>query len=672
MKNKFLYFFYTFFIYSNLFAGSPSDIYPSLSQIVDGYIWSTNGWNGTSSTDGTCGVDSHYLDTDNYMVIHYFGVDPSDPSGTSCFVATSIFSNTGVPCSYGNSIYGGTCVPICPTGTFTSKLNICKTCPTGTIYDYNHDSCIDPNSCPPPSSLVNGVCKDLSAFDNDPYGCIKNGGSPTGNLTNPSGNGFWHSGFDLKWKSKCQSPSGAIADTVAVIAGITGNISGTPDKFGSLLGKGIQKVKDAWTNLFNTKGSIPSDYYIALPKYNPASKTYEPEILANPIAPGADGVTPSRAPTLEIDPYNEFLNTTYFPKNNLDSNGYPIVDEATMDRFNTSNEIYKDNGTDPITYTFTPNLQNIWKSTSGSSPSKPLYDSPKMVSDPSHSPKTTIDAPTFRVVPPGSTFYPPVPVVVDHATSSTVVSHTFEGSLPVKQWKTSTDYPDGSKSVEIVDIEEDLKRGDRSFTVESPGGSSSTTSETFNIPNYVPGSTDPRAFDIAKTSPSVNTPHPINTSTSGTAPINAIDPITGYPSPSTPTTPSIDNNIPASQPGQDIINAPMPSYSFPTLGDFTPFEKTSTDGMISDTATLFSNVGSQLTSVKSTFDSTKSLLNGSWTPPTIPPGVCGNTLVLNWHGRAIDLCPPIVDSTSKASPIVSPIVTLGGMGLAISIFLGGF
>jgi hypothetical protein len=670
MKSKFSFLASFFIVPCFVFAGNPVDVFPDLFQIVDGNIWKTNGWNypNDGQSSGTCNLAPSPYSASSWFVYHTFSHVPNSPD---CYFSYSVFSDTHVSCSFGNSINAGTCVPTCPTGTFTSKNNNCETCPSGTIYDYNHNSCIDPNACPPPSSIVNGICKDLSPFDNDPYGCIKNGGSPSGDFTNSSGKSFWQSGFSLKWKPKCQSPSGAVADTIAVTAGITGNISGNPDLLGSLLGKGIQKVKDAWTNLFNTKGSIPDDYFISLPKFNPTSKTYEPDIRTNPIPSGSDGVTPSRTPSLDVDPYNEFLNTTYFPNNNLDSNGYPIVDEATMDRFNTSNHIYNDNGTDPTVYSFTPNLQNIWKSTSGSTSSKPIYDSPIMVSDPAYSPKTTIDTPTFRVVPPNSTFYPPVPVVVDHATSSTVVSNTFEGSLPVKQWKISSSYPDGTSSLEIVNIDEILKRGDHSFTVVSPSGSTSTTSETFNIPNYVSGSTDPHTFDIVKTSPTTNYPQTINTSTSGSTPLNPIDPVTGYPSPST-SIPTSSNNIPVSQSGQDIINAPMPSYSFPTLGDFIPFEKTSTEGMISDTSTLFSNLGTQLTSVKSTFDSTKSLLNGSWTAPAIPPGVCGNTLVLNWHGRSIDLCPPIVDSTSKASPIVSPIVTLGGMGLAISIFLGGF
>ena len=47
-------------------------------------------------------------------------------------------------------------------------------------------------------------------------------------------------------------------------------------------------------------------------------------------------------------------------------------------------------------------------------------------------------------------------------------------------------------------------------------------------------------------------------------------------------------------------------------------------------------------------------------------------LHFDFHGKHVDLCPPLVNSTQQFSPIVSSVVTLGGMAFAIAIFIGGF
>jgi hypothetical protein len=538
--------------------------------------------------------------------------------------------------------------------------------------------------CPSGQTLVNNVCTlppppDLSTYNNNPYLCIKNGGWPTGSFSNSTGLPFWKTGFSLKWVNKCSDQTGMINGTIPLIAGVTGNISGNPDLLGSLIAKGINKFKNFINGLLTAPNAVPlkNDYLLTLPKWDSSLNGYEPNIVSNPIPTGADGITPSRAPDLTVDPYNEFLNKTWFPQNPSLSPENQTINAATVGRFNTSNANFPDNGTDPITYIFTPNLANIWKSTTGSptSGTTPMYSAPQMSPSPAYAPKGTIDAPTFRVVPPDSTFYPPVVVEkVADVPTTTVVSNGFDGSLPVKTWTVSKNFPDGSSSQEVTSINESLKRGVTNYTVISPDGFSNTIGYTFNVPNYVSGSSDPATMQAFKTSPVSNSPQTINTSTSGSIPSTSIDPTTGYPtSPSSgASTYQPASNLPTTSNGQDIVNAPMPSYSFPDLVDFVPFDVAPVNEMVTGTSELFGNIRTQLTAVKTTFDNTKTLLNGSWTPPAIPPGACGDSLVLNWHGRSIDLCPPIVNSTSKISPIVAPIVTLGGMALSITIFIGGF
>lgn len=532
----------------------------------------------------------------------------------------------------------------------------CPTCSVGTKWDFTTQTCKP---------------VDLQLFDNDPYGCIKNGGIPTGSVQNTGGLAFWKTGFSLKWVRKCNNKQGAIDETIPLIAGITGNISGKSDLLGILLDKGIKKVKGIWNDLLNSGTPISDDYLLGLPKYNPNTKTYEPVVKTNPIEKGADGVTPARAQTLEVDPYNQFLRDEYFPKNNLDPSGDPVVDMATADRFNKTNEIFKDNGTDPVTYTFTPNNANIWKSTKGVQTSEPVYDTIEMVASPSgvYSPKTTYETPTFRVAPSDLTFYPPVPVHFTDVPVQSTVSDTLVAGKPVKQWENTRHYSDGSASRETILIDETAKKGVRSTTVIASNSASSTTSETFDIPNYVPGSTDPANYDIGKNGPVITGTAPIKNGTTSGTPI--IDPVTGYPT-TTPDPFANTGSLPTTAEGQDIINAPMPSYNVPTVGDFVPFDSNPISEMITGSSELFSNISNQIASTKTVFDNTKLMLEGGWTPPVIPAGSCGDSMAFDFHGRHIDLCPPLVNSTAVASPIVSSVVTIGGMGFAVMIFIGGF
>lgn len=596
----------------------------------------------TLDPNGWCkDIPHHWVSTPNqYDMYDYMG---------NTYSTTNHYLITG----YINPRFGSGNYPVCDL--YYKNYTSAPSCPSGYTYDSTNCTCVNP----------------FPAYDNDPYQCLKHGGFPTGSLQNTGGLAFWKTGFSLKWVRKCNDKQGAIDQTIPLVAGITGNISGKPDLLGILLDKGLKKIKGIWNNLLSSGTPIKDDYLLSLPKYDPNTKTYEPDIKTNPIEKGADGVTPTRTQTLEVDPYNEFLRKEYFPNNNLDPNGDPIIDMATADRFNKMNEIFKDNGTDPITYTFKPNEANIWKSTKGVQTSEPVYDSIEMVAsaDGSYAPKTTYEAPTFKVVPPDSTFYPPVPVQIDTVPVQSTVSDAVVLGKTVRKWENTRNYPDGSVSRETVLIDETAKKGVRTTTVISKGGASSTVSETFDIPNYVPGSTDPSTYDIGKNGPVTTGTVPINNGTTSGAPI--IDPVTGYPT-TTPDPFVNSGSLPSTAEAQDLINAPMPSYNVPSVGEFIPFDSNPVTDMINGTSELFSNISSQIASTKTVFDNTKSMLQGGWTPPVIPAGSCGDSMAFDFHGRHIDLCPPLVNSTAVASPIVSSVVTIGGMAFAVIIFVGGF
>ncbi len=229
--------------------------------------------------------------------------------------------------SQGSYLLGTTCTPACPTGTFASKDNVCVTCPEGTVYYYNQNTCIDPQTCSNNMFMViEGQCNDMTPYDNDPYQCIKHGGFPSIRGVGEGGI-FAKSGFGFKMVPKCNDRQHEIDGTIPLVAGVTGNISGRPDLLGSLIGKGIDKLKNYLNDLFTTSApkDIANDLTLSLPKYSPTTKTYEPEIVTNPIPKGSDGVTPSRSPDITLDTYNEFLRTEYFPANNLDSSSIKLL-----------------------------------------------------------------------------------------------------------------------------------------------------------------------------------------------------------------------------------------------------------------------------------------------------------------------------------------------------------
>lgn len=613
------------------------------SIILASILFSNIVFAGSNPCGKTFVVD-HQADRNSLRSIPY--TDPPWDNWTCSTTSTT----------YRNVFVSYTTIPKVPTGEYYVKnwkeiwYNAVSSCPVGQFPD-QFNVCLTPS---------------LPDYDDNPYECTKHGGIPTGHAEGTGS--IFGSNFSIKWVRKCQTRDEAINGTLPLIAGVTGNISGNPDLLGILFDKGMKKIKDLWGKAFSDGTPITNDYMLSLPKYNPTTKTYDTEIIETPIPKGADGVTPSRSPVIESDPYQTFLRDEYFPKNNLDSSGYPKINQADVDNFNTANTIFKDNGTDPIIYTYTPNTSNIWSSTMGQTSTKPVYDTVSMVSsNPVYVPKTTYDAPTFRIAPPDSTFYPPVPVKITDVPVTSTVQNTSIAGTPVKQWTNTIYFPDGSSSREVISIDETNKKGVRTTTTISPDGTTHTTSETFDLPNYVPNSTDSTSYDVVKNAPVTTGTATLNPPTT-TTPIK-IDPVTGLP---VETSPFPTSTAPTTAVGQDLINAPMPSFSFPNLAEFVPFDVAPVNEMMTQTSDLFSNIHTQLTAIKTTFDDTKGLLNGSWTPPAIPSGACGDSLILHWHGQDVDLCPPMLQTTSQFAPIVTPLVTLGGMALAIIIFIGGF
>jgi hypothetical protein len=86
------------------------------------------------------------------------------------------------------------------------------------------------------------------------------------------------------------------------------------------------------------------------------------------------------------------------------------------------------------------------------------------------------------------------------------------------------------------------------------------------------------------------------------------------------------------------------------------------------------NIKSSYDSINKIFTDDMDLLKGKGFTPINPPsaGECGDMLTIHFHGKDTDLCPPMVSTVSKVSPIFETLTVIGGMSISISIFLGGF
>lgn len=520
----------------------------------------------------------------------------------------------------------------CPTNTIPDTQDICTpSCTSGQSFSWKTQSCA---ILPTPP---------LSSFNNDPQGCNKAGGYFYSTGTEQVGGTSYGASFfggagiviggDLKSTTQC----GTLIDVVGQVA--TSALAMIPlasKLFGSM---GLKKMANmaylnklqALPNLSNKPLALP-DTNVGLPKLSPpptgggVAPAPTVPIVETPVPTSTNtgGVTgPSRSPTITADTNYQNIPDTFIP---IKTSGDPIVDYSVVDRFNSVADL-----------STSPMLDEIVAPIGSSSkPVKETFDFSQIIAN-SQTPSTVATVPV-----------------------TTTKTFTYSGYDPVDLYTTTKTFPDSTTLIQTVKINTITKTGTIDFTTLSPTGETSTIYEPIYVPTYT-GTLAP----VAVQPPTGTTFSPPTTSTPpvGTTGVTNTTPIgTGVTNP---------NQI-SGQSGTDVVNANMPSYAFPDLGKFTPFDSTAVADMMTGTSDLMLNIRNQLTAVKTTFDSTKALLNGSWTPPVIPAGACGDSLTLNWHGRNIDLCPPMAEATSKVSPIVAPIVTLGGMALSISLFLGGF
>lgn len=467
----------------------------------------------------------------------------------------------------------------------------------------------------------------LSNYDNDPQGCSDSGGYFYSAGTEQVGGTSYGASFfggsgiviggDLKSVTKC----GTLGDVVGQILNTAIQMIPLASRmFGS---SGLKKMANL--AVLDKLQSLPSssnppkdfsDMYVGMPRL-PSPSGGEPvvPITESPVPPSTNssGVTgPSRAPNITPDPNYSSIPDIFVPSK---TSGDPVFDYSIVDRFNVVSEV----STAPLLSDIVPNVG------SSSLPVKETFDFSKMVS-------TSPEPSTIATVP-------------------TVVtrSQSYSGSDPVDNYVVTKTYPDSSSSVQTVKINTTTKTATLDYVTLSPTGETSTVSTSFSVPSYISPSSSSSSI------PSV--------------------PVTNSSTPSGSSSSNPSTTSPDTVNGQDsssIINAVMPSYSFPELVDFVPYDLAPVNELMTGTSELFDNIHTQLTAIETTFESTQALINGSWTPPVFPAGSCGDSLVLNWHGRNIDLCPPIVETTSHFSPIVASIVTLGGMALSITIFIGGF
>lgn len=611
----------------------------------------------------------------NQLAVYHYTSCFDYQGGNYCIY--TIYHHYGsATCATGTSPSNGYCISsgvACPSGKFSVNSvcvdNPCRVGKSITKVPNNDGSCRVPTAA------------ELVAYKDDARLCHLHGGFTT--FKSPVDLSLSWPKSSLTFQSpvnQCLPVAVAAADRnwfLGTSVALTPLFNKLFPALGVFVDGALDKAGLAIKNLLEKVDPVPFDFKIGLPKIGPGG-AIDTEIISSPIPDGPLGDAPSRGSAFDVDAYNSFLRNEWFPKNpNSVNPNDPYIDMAVLDRFSKSNLNFKDNGTDPVTHSFKPNTSNIFNSTRGAPSIEPLMDTPVMVADPVYAPKPSyiapVDtAPKWNFAPIAEPAPPPVPykyadIPVSH---SVVVSPSPIGGGNVVQWNNTRTYPDGSTSLETTKIDESIKKGSTSITTVSQSGFSSTTSSTFDVPNYVAGSSDPRAYDVVKTSPVSTTPLPINYNAVSPYSISSIDPSTGYPIPST-VTPGT-NTLPSTATGQDLLNAPMPSYSFPALAEFVPFDANPITDMISGAELMFSNIRDQITSTTTVFDNTKTMLQGGWTPPVIPAGSCGESLSFNFHGKHIDLCPPLVNATAVGAPIVTPVVTIGGMVLSVTIMIGGF
>ncbi|MDP3465344.1 MAG: hypothetical protein Q8R86_06195 [Sulfuricurvum sp.] len=492
-------------------------------------------------------------------------------------------------------------------------------CPSGQVENPLH--C---NVCETP------VVSPLSNYDNDPQGCSNAGGYFMSTGTEQVGGTSYGASFfggagiviggDIKSTTKC----GTLSDLGgAIISQAVGLVPLLSRMFGSSALKMLANEKvilDTLPQLMN-RSPAPKDFpdmHVGLPRLPPpGSPSMVPTISVKetpiPPSPNSTGVVgPSRAPNITADPVYTSVSDVFIP---LKSSGDPVLDYSVVDRVNTINKFREPS---PLLSDIVPNVGST------SLPVKETFDFSKIL-------ENTLE-----------------PVTITSVPVTTTKTTTYNGSDPIDTYVTTKVYPDGSQSSSTVKINTVSKIGTIESTTLAPTGETSSVFDNFVVTQYI------GTLNNVPLSP------PTGTTFIGTPPSSTI-----------PTTVTNPDNI-SNQDPNTIINAKMPNYSFPASPSFVLFDTAYTNDMVSGVSDMFGNIRIQLSLAKTTFDDTKSLLNGSWTPPQFPAGSCGNSMAFDFHGRHVDFCPPITNFTSQYSPLFSSVISIAGTGLAIGIFIGGF
>lgn len=587
----------------------------------------------------------------------------------------------------------------------SGKLSDAGDCSAPTVF-YTNGGCYEPcdlnatkkgvidpstHSCVPAPALpaLPSFSPNLHTYDGDPYACWKHGGFPNFTFVPHGGNfnGYLYTGKDGSPASgiaiSCNSKADTALSAAAVILLAKAGMGGTGNNDG-LLARGLAKAKALWVDMISGK-TPPVDITIGMPKYNPSTGYTDVEIISRDIPKGADGVTPSASPKADIDPYTAFLRDEYFPKNGLDANGKPLnggdtSSLADINRFNTDNRAFKDNGVDPIDYT---SKGNIYDQTAGSSSTVPVQDSPLMYSSYQPKPSTAIGtndtttAPNWQVSSSSpTTFYPPVPKELSPVPVVRTSADGMDGTYPTKIWTNDITYQDGSSLRQVYTLNTVTNRGTEVSTTIDRSGNSSTVGLRFEMPNYKPNSTNPADYEVIKDSP-VSTGVPtIGKDVSPITPSAPIDPVTNYPKQSgssggTSTNPLIQKDALNETTMVPFDSTPLPETSF--IGDITGAQGRM-EGLIKSIGDMGTNINGSYDALNKIFVDDIALLKGKGFTPIDPPsdGQCGDMLTIHFHGTDTDLCPPMVTTVNKVSPMFETLTVIGGMTISISIFLGGF
>ncbi len=409
------------------------------------------------------------------------------PYGANCTVSPGDYCYWTHPQAY----FGGT-IPILTC--FKSS----KTIPVGMVCDEN------------------GVCKPpvLSDYDKDPAGCSKAGGTFISTGTEQVGGTSYGASFfggsgiilggDIKAITKCATPAEAVGSVASLAAGLIPMLS---KLFGSSAMKKLTNVE--WINALNKytqpsgsffKPSVSSnmpDTYVGLPKLSkPSTPTVTPStptvsspptvpITPSPVPTVSGGTSPIRAPQIGVDSGYSVLNDYYIPTK---TSGDPVIDYSVVNRANT----FIQAEVSPQLSSIIPNIGSSYV------PVRETFDFSNVISD--------------HVQPS---------IIANVPTSTTKTSY-YSGSDPIDAYRTVTNYPDGSSSLQTVRVNSATQRGDLTVTNLASTGESNTISRSFTVSNYASNSSsntipsNPISFTAPMTSTSPVTIPDAQTNTSST------------------------------------------------------------------------------------------------------------------------------------------------------------